>query len=132
MILRICFFLVLVFVTYQTLAPASDIKTTFSIGEWISNRLFGHTEFGDKVGHFLAYGALGYLFVLGWKPPLRTLLLGVAGLTVYGGVLEVFQGLSVSRQMDPYDAIANFFGALLGAAVASVFVRMFFVERKFV
>jgi VanZ family protein len=68
----------------------------------------------DKVEHGLGYAVLAayaaMLFATG-----RGLALAVLGLAAYGGTIEVLQGLTPWRSIDPYDALFNSLGAAVGA-----------------
>jgi len=73
---------------------------------------------GDKLEHLLSYAVLAWyadaLFAR-WRPRVAAML----GLIALGIVLEGLQGLTSYRYADPYDALANGIGALLGMAVAA-------------
>jgi len=76
--------------------------------------LSGAPEHGDKLLHFLAY----CLLVMFWPP----VWLGITGrLALAAGlglVLEIAQGaLPTGRFADPWDALANTLGAVLGAGM---------------
>jgi VanZ family protein len=70
--------------------------------------------YGDKGGHLLAYGLLmAWWGQLAERPPWRW---GLAlGLIVFGGAIEILQGLGGVRQAEWADAAANALGVLLGA-----------------
>lgn len=72
---------------------------------------------GDKLEHLLSYAVLaGYAGALfaGWRARIAAAL----ALMLLGVLLEWLQGLTSYRLADPYDAIANGIGVLLGMAVA--------------
>lgn len=72
---------------------------------------------GDKLEHLLSYALLaGYAGALfdGWRARIAAAL----ALMLLGVLLEWLQGLTSYRLADPYDAIANVIGVLLGMAVA--------------
>ncbi|HEY5601992.1 MAG TPA: VanZ family protein [Gammaproteobacteria bacterium] len=70
-------------------------------------------EFGDKIGHLLAYGTL-----TGWFGQLytrfRTQLWIFVGFCLMGVVLEYLQGLGPARYFEYADMAANSTGAALG------------------
>lgn len=73
---------------------------------------------GDKFEHLLSYAVLawyaGALFA-GW----RTRIGAACALVLLGVVLEWLQGQTGYRYADPYDALANGVGVLLGMAAAA-------------
>ncbi|MBN9588544.1 MAG: VanZ family protein [Alphaproteobacteria bacterium] len=76
----------------------------------------------DKAEHFTAYFGLAAMatLVVGLRRPLAWAILGIIAL---GGVLEILQGL-LGRDAELGDFIANTTGALVGLAVAAVFIRI--------
>lgn len=73
---------------------------------------------GDKLEHLLSYALLaGYAGALfaGWRARIGALV----ALVLLGVLLEWLQGLTGYRFADPWDALANAIGALLGMAVAT-------------
>ncbi|PKM09462.1 MAG: hypothetical protein CVV15_08855 [Gammaproteobacteria bacterium HGW-Gammaproteobacteria-5] len=72
---------------------------------------------GDKLEHVLSYAVLaGYAGALFATRHAR--IAAALGLIVLGVVLEWLQGQTSYRFADPYDALANAIGVLLGMAVA--------------
>lgn len=72
----------------------------------------------DKWLHTLAYGGLGGLLVFALvesKPTRRAVLFAVCIAAAYGIGIELVQGFIPYRALDPTDAVANGFGALLGS-----------------
>jgi VanZ family protein len=71
-------------------------------------------DYGDKLGHFGAYGLLMFWFALLYPSwPLRARYM--IGFIVMGVVLEFVQGLLGHRVFDVVDMLANATGVLLGA-----------------
>jgi VanZ family protein len=69
---------------------------------------------GDKIEHLLGYALLAAGAVQLFRPGYRLLAIGM-GLVLLGVLLEVAQGaLTVTRQADPLDALANALGVGLG------------------
>ena len=100
-------------VTYLTVTPnPDDTKEGMAFTRWLSTLLFGNGVFGDKIAHFLAYGALGFSALLA-----RISLFGerywtLAALAAYGALLEGVQGAMGVRSPEVVDAISNAAGAL--------------------
>lgn len=76
-------------------------------------------EYGDKLGHFVAYGALMYWFCQLYAS--RTARLGYAlGFAAMGVALEFIQGALGYRTFEVADMLANALGVLLGWGAALV------------
>ena len=76
-------------------------------------------EYSDKLGHFLAYGILMYLFCRLYAS--RTARLGYAiGFAAMGIALEFLQGTLGYRSFEVADMGANALGVLLGWAAAFI------------
>ncbi|RKZ57858.1 MAG: VanZ family protein [Candidatus Parabeggiatoa sp. nov. 2] len=69
-------------------------------------------DFGDKIGHFIAYFVLMGWFAQIYHAP-RQRLYCMIGFLLLGGLLEVLQGLGETRQADWADALANSIGVLV-------------------
>jgi VanZ family protein len=76
----------------------------------------------DKLLHFTAYFGLAALAALSLKSR-RALLYAVLGLIVFGGMLEIAQGLT-GRDASWLDELANTLGAVSGALLGLLFVRL--------
>ena len=79
-------------------------------------------EHGDKLGHFLAYGALMFLFCMIYQKR-NARLLHAAVFVLMGVGLEFIQGWLVYRTYDPLDMLANTIGVALGW-VAAMLIRI--------
>jgi len=79
-------------------------------------------EHGDKLGHFLAYGALMFWFCLLYFRT-RVRILYAAGFIAMGIGLEFIQGWLGYRTYDPFDMLANTIGVALGW-MASLVIRI--------
>ena len=77
---------------------------------------------GDKVGHGLAYAALGFT-ATALMPPLTKLALGTAVLA-FGVAMEVAQGAVPGRTQELADVGANIVGMLLGILCALLLERL--------
>lgn len=75
---------------------------------------------GDKLQHMTAFFVLGALAAAGWRE--RSAMVLFAWLAVFGGAIEVFQGLPVvNRTPDPWDWVADMAAvvvALVGSRIA--------------
>jgi glycopeptide antibiotics resistance protein len=76
----------------------------------------------DKLGHFIAYGALMLWFAQLYRGTTR--LLYAAGFIAMGIGLEFVQGALGYRTFDTLDMYANALGVLLGWAIALVLPRV--------
>jgi len=78
-------------------------------------------QFGDKIGHFAAYGVLMLGFALLY--PARRLPLAI-GCIALGVALELAQGATGYRTLDALDMLANGIGVLAGWAGARLVGRL--------
>ncbi|RKZ40125.1 MAG: VanZ family protein [Gammaproteobacteria bacterium] len=69
-------------------------------------------DYGDKIGHLIAYFVLMGWFALVYHMP-RQRFWYMIGFLLLGGVLEILQGLSGIRHADWMDIVANSIGVLL-------------------
>lgn len=75
----------------------------------------------DKADHAAAFFVLGVLGLAGWPlVPGRVLL----GLLAYGGLIEVFQGMTSYRHADWRDLAADAVGVALAALLAAGWQRL--------
>lgn len=115
--LRAGFALLLALVTWLTLGPVHDApEQGFAPLQWLAAILFGDAAQADKIGHFLAYAALGAVAALGRLDLAGRAAFTVAALALYGLALEGVQGLMGHRDADLLDALANAAGAAAGMA----------------
>ena len=76
-------------------------------------------QYGDKLGHFGAYGLLMFWFALLYhRRPTRALYM--IGFIALGVGLEFLQGALGTRTLDLADMAANSIGVLLGWAAALI------------
>jgi len=77
----------------------------------------------DKVGHFIAYIALGFFAMraVDRRGPLH-FSLTIACCTLFGGIIEIIQPL-VGRQRELVDFLVDLAGAAIGAAIAALLIR---------
>ncbi len=91
----------------------------FALLEEIVAALFGSAIGSDKIGHFVAYTALGAFAAFGVRLHGPRALLGIAlAILLYGGFLEVVQGLTDDRTPSFADLLANALGMATGFAAA--------------
>lgn len=100
LVARVLVVLWLGWVAWASLAPSSDVPGA---------------DISDKVLHVAAYAVLALLGTLALRPP-RPVLVFVVALAI-GGLLEVLQGASGYRDLDPQDLLADALGALAGVLV---------------
>lgn len=118
---RGAFYLLLLFVTWQTLAPdPTESESGIAFARWIASVLFGDVAKADKVAHYCAYAALGFLAALGGVGILGRATFGLAALVLYGAALEFLQGLGGVRVAEWVDAGMNAAGAISGFVMALV------------
>lgn len=77
-------------------------------------RLLAHLHIGDKIQHFAAYAALGFLPALHERQ--RMLAFVALGLVALGVLLEFGQTLSAGRFFEIGDMAANAVGVCFGVA----------------
>lgn len=76
----------------------------------------GTADGGDKIEHAFAYLALGLWF--GSALPSRRYLVLAVALAVFGGAIELGQGMTSYRDMSALDWIADLLGIALGLLIA--------------
>lgn len=91
--------LLLLVVAWLSFAPASGGPT------------FAHA---DKLGHALAFAALGVAAALSWPPSSRASMRVAVALLAYGAIIEIVQGTLPSRSADGLDWVADAAGAAMG------------------
>jgi VanZ family protein len=79
--------------------------------------------YGDKLGHFGAYGLLMFWFALVYAQR-RTRILYAIGFVALGVGLEAVQGQLGYRTYEVFDMYANTLGVLLGWAAALVLKKI--------
>ncbi|HWA04848.1 MAG TPA: VanZ family protein [Rhizomicrobium sp.] len=82
----------------------------------------------DKVLHFVAYFGLAAIAALALRKR-RAIAAAVLALVFLGGMLEVVQGL-VGRDAEWLDEAANTAGAIAGAGLALLFLRLVGARRS--
>jgi VanZ family protein len=70
----------------------------------------------DKLNHLAAFALLGLLARLAW--PAQSLVRWLLSLLVYGGLLEIAQGLTPNRQAEWGDLLADALGLLLALGLS--------------
>lgn len=119
MMWRGLFALLLIFVTWQTLSPdPADTEQGFAIARMIANFLFHDAALADKVGHFMAYSALGASAAFAHLQFAGRRSMAIVGLALYGAFLEFMQSIGGVRSPEFADAVANSLGAILSYPAA--------------
>ncbi len=125
--IRILFFLLLVTITWLTLTSDPAVTSNGSaFMQWLSTLLLRTPEWGDKIGHFLGYGALGLTAAASRFTPPRKNWIPACLLTLYGVILEFVQIIGGTRSGELLDAVANMSGTLCG--FAGYFLLTFAIE----
>lgn len=101
-------------IAYLSLDPSPpDPEGGFALLRFLAELLLGSAEQKDKVGHFIAYAALGGVLTLS----LRSLRGAAAAFIIafsYGALFEFAHSLMGSRSADIFDLLANGLGAAAG------------------
>jgi hypothetical protein len=118
------FALLLLIVTFLTLTPdPAKTPSGFAIARLIAQWMFADPALADKVGHFLAYAALGLTASFADFRLRGRRLFAMLAIAAYGAALEFAQGAGGVRNGDVIDAFANTSGAL------SAFLAFALTER---
>jgi VanZ family protein len=74
----------------------------------------------DKLGHFIAYVALGFFAMraVDRRGPIP-FVLTITGCTLFGGIIEIVQPL-VGRRMELADFLVDLAGSMVGATLAAL------------
>lgn len=121
---RVLFIGLLVIVTYLTVAPNPETaEPGFLATRIIASFLFGDAAYADKVGHFVAYGALGAAARFSLRPGVQWWPVAL-GLAAYGMSLEGVQYFLDARSAEIWDALANALGAVAGIGGGALFLKM--------
>lgn len=108
MILRISLVVLLLAIAYLSLTPSTSV----SVGN-------------DKLGHFLAYGALMTNLGLVMLPGRNQFILGMILALGYGAAMEGGQYFVPGRSVSMYDMLANLGGVVIGAVLAQLIYAKF-------
>jgi len=112
---RVLFAALLVLVTYFTLVPdPSAASKGIAIARWIADVVLRGAVSHDKVEHFMAYTALGATAYLAQFRLFKSRYSAPIALALYGGLLEVLQGIGGVRDPELADGAANTLGAIAG------------------
>lgn len=121
---RAAFIVLLLAVTYLTVTPnPENVEGGMDFARWVSAMLFGDAGYGDKIGHFLAYGALGAAAAFAQIRIGGRAGLTVAALMIYGASLEGVQAIGAVRSPELLDAFANSLGALVSYPAAMALMQ---------
>ena len=86
-------------------------------------------DIDDKILHMVGFSVLAFLAISALNKPslIIGLVIMMSGI-VFGGSTEILQGV-IGRTMNPYDALANGVGMVIGSIVAAQFLS-FMNSRK--
>ena len=81
-------------------------------------------DINDKILHMIGFSIMAFLAINALNKPSLTigLVVMISG-TVFGGSTELLQGM-VGRGMNPYDALANAVGMVIGCIAAAQFLAI--------
>ena len=123
---RVLFVIFFIIVTYASLTPDPDtLDQSGGIMKWLASLLLGSEDHGDKIAHFLAYGALGFCIFPGRLALFGRFALTFVALLGYGFLMEWMQSFSVERQTSMLDATANTAGLIAGLGAGYLFLNLF-------
>lgn len=112
---RVSFAALLVLVTYFTLVPdPSAASKGIAIARWIAEVVFRGAVSHDKVEHFMAYTALGATALLAHFRLFNSRYSAPIVIALYGGLLEIIQGIGGVRDPELADGAANTLGVITG------------------
>jgi VanZ family protein len=78
----------------------------------------------DKLNHTLAFAALAWCAVLGYRAPRALQWALLAGLLAFGGLIELLQQFVPNRSAEWGDLLADAIGIGIGAACAAVVLQL--------
>lgn len=120
---RIALPIIMIAIAYLSLKPADpDPEGGFALLRMMAAFLFGDPSMQDKIGHFLAYGAVAGAAVLAL--PLRPVWQIAATSLLYGGLFEILQSAMPDRYASFYDLLANACGITTGIVSALLLFRL--------
>lgn len=103
LIFSICF-VILTYLLLMEMPPANNVS-----------------PYKDKIEHIIAFGGVTFWGLMAF--PARRMLI-VLGLTMFGAVMEVLQGLlTTTRQPSVYDWLADIVGIILAWTIVSLLVN---------
>ncbi|MEO0399949.1 MAG: VanZ family protein [Pseudomonadota bacterium] len=121
---RALFCVLFVVVTYLTVTPNPDTAGPGNaLTDFLAELLFGSAQNADKIGHFIAYLALGGSAVLARLKVFGARAASLVVIALYGAFLEVVQGWTAVRSPELLDAAANAGGTLASYPLALLFER---------
>ena len=125
---KILFFILLIIVTFLSLTPSQiEGEQGIELTRFLAKFFLGNEAYSDKIGHFLAYGALGFSVSAAMFFPLKKLWVPMLGLSFYGFLLEFIQFLGGTRYGEFLDALSNMLGIVAGI---TGFLLLAFVTKK--
>jgi len=115
-VLRFSLILIFIGIAYLSLTPSTSV----SVGN-------------DKLGHFIAYGALMFNLGLLAFDQTRKFLLSMLLALCYGALMEWGQSFVPGRSVSLYDMFANAGGVAIGSLLAYFFgarIRSIFTSKR--
>jgi VanZ family protein len=100
---------------------------TIGVLSLVPGELRPHTGVPGYLEHVAAYVITAILLSLGY--PRRSSIIVIAPLSIYAATLEIAQLYVPGRHAAVWDWIAGSFGALIGAVVASLVLRLWLRRR---
>lgn len=83
----------------------------------------------DKMAHFMLYGLLSFLLLhelnRNFTGKISIILFTLILCLIYGGLIEIFQGLIDGRSSELYDLLADFIGSVMAIPAFYLFKRLF-------
>lgn len=101
------------------------LNKAMNIFERVADLLFGDKNHGDKVSHFIAYGALSAAAVMGFARRLRPAILVFLGVSLFGAGMELLQGIVGQRVPDIFDFVANIIGTIMGMILGALGILVY-------
>jgi uncharacterized protein YfiM (DUF2279 family) len=127
-LMRGAFVLLLILITILSVIPnPEEVPGGMAFTRWIAQLLFGNPDYGDKVSHFLAYGALSGAGMLGFVRPFSRWLMLPIIVALYSAVMELLQAVIGVRSAEWADMAANVSGVMAGTLVA---VGLIFLAKR--
>jgi VanZ family protein len=88
----------------------------------------------DKAHHFTAYAVMSFLFMwvaaaMWGRPSFKTAIAVILAVSFFGIGVELLQSLTLTRNADAFDALANGLGSVSGVVVYSLIKNRAEVKR---
>jgi len=121
---KIVFLILLTIVTLLSLLTSPiDGPSGSAFTRFLSKILFKAPEHADKIGHFIAYAALGFSATAAQFIRIQKSWIIFLGLSIYGYFMEYLQLLGGTRMAEFMDGISNMLGSGAGI-IGYIFIVM--------